>query len=84
MGVAARVFFTFERVASSSLPLGIVKDSVRSTMESSRADVTSLQIMSFQSQLFLYVLRFDHLHAFAPIFSSMSSFLSNDVGCGDF
>ena len=47
--VGGRVFLILERVASS-IPLGIVKDSVHySIMESSRADAASLQVSSFQS-----------------------------------
>ena len=51
----ARVLLILERVASS-IPLGIVKDSVHYLiMESSRADTVSLQVTPFQSHFFLYV-----------------------------
>ena len=81
--VAAHDLFIFERIASS-LPLSLVKDSARySIMESSQADVASLRVSTFQSQIFLYVLCFDQLYAYVPLFSSKSSFLSNDVGHRD-
>ena len=82
--VGARVFLILERVASS-IPLGIVKDSVHySIMEQTRADAASLQVSSFQSHFFLHVLRFYRLNSFMSLFSSKSNFLSNDVGCGSF
>ena len=82
--VGGRIFLILERVASS-IPLGIVKDSVHySIMESSRADAASLQVSSFQSHFFLHVLRFYRLNSFMSLFSSKSNFLSNDVGCGSF
>ena len=49
-------------------------------METSQADVTSVKVRSFQSQIFLNGLRFHQLYAYASLFSSTSNFLSNDVG----
>ena len=53
----------------------------QSTMETSQADVTSVKVRSFQSQIFLSGLRFHQLYAYMTLFSSTSNFLSNDVGC---
>jgi hypothetical protein len=50
-------------------------------METSQADVTSVKVRSFQSQIFLNGLRFHQLYAYVSLFSSTSNFLSNDVGC---
>ena len=50
-------------------------------METSQADVTSVKVRSFQSQIFPSSLRFHQLYAYVSLFSSTSNFLSNDVGC---
>ena len=50
-------------------------------MEAWQADVTSVKVRSFQSQIFLNGLRFHQLYAYMTLFSSTSNFLSNDVGC---
>ena len=56
----------------------------KSTIKRLQADVASLKVSSFQSRIFLSDLRFDQLYAYASLFSSMSNFLYNDVGCGSF